>query len=83
MKYLHRAENTDMIPQTEFCLKNAVKLLRLHNETVEALSKYRRGGEQRVLVQHVNVEGGAQAIVNNGSMTGGGVKHKNGEVTPC
>lgn len=69
MAYLNRAEQNNMIPQCEFYIKNAMKLLRLHNETVEALSKYRRRGEQRVVVQHVNVEG--QAIVNNGNMIAG------------
>jgi hypothetical protein len=75
MAYLNRAEQYDMISQCEFYIKNAMKLLRLHNETVETLCKYRRRGEQRVVVQHVNVEG--QAIVNNGNMiAGGGVNKK-------
>ena len=81
MKYLERSECHNMTPQKEFCMKNAIKLLRLHNETVEALSRYRRGGEQKVLVQHVNISDGSQGIINNGSMTtGGGGKHKNDEV---
>lgn len=70
MAYLYRAEQENMITQCEFYIKNAMKLLRLHNETVEALCKYKRRGEQRVVVQHVNVEG--QAIVNNGNMIAGG-----------
>lgn len=76
MAYLCRAEINDTIPQCEFYMKNAMKLLRLHNETVEALNKYKRGGEQRVVVQHVNVERGAQAIVNNGNMVAGGGENK-------
>ena len=54
---------------SDFYVKDAVKLLRLHNETIEALNRHRRGGEQRVIVQHVNVEGGGQAVVN-GSFNG-------------
>ena len=61
-----------MITQCEFYIKNAIKLLRLHIETIEALNKYKRKGEQRVVVQHVNIEG--QGIVNNGSMIAGGGK---------
>lgn len=74
MQYLIRAESENMIPQCEHYMKNAIKLLRLHNETVEALAKYRRGGEQKVVVQHVQVNGG-KAIVGGGNVvagTGGG-----------
>jgi len=53
-------------------MKSAIKLLRLHNETIEALSRYRRGGEQKVVVQHVNVNNGGQAIVGNVEARGGG-----------
>ena len=63
MSYLARAEINDMIHQCDFYMKNAIKLLRLHNETIEALNKHRRGGEQRVVVQHVNVNDGGRAIV--------------------
>lgn len=72
MTYLSRAENSEMICHIEFCTKTAMKLLRLHNETIEALSKYRRGGEQRVVVQHVQVNDGGKAIV-------GGVLERGGE----
>ena len=50
----------------------AVKLLRTYAAQVEALARLRHGGEQRVIVQHVNVNEGGQAIV-------GTVKHP-GEV---
>lgn len=84
MHQLSIARNCSMIPQAEFHTKTAIKLLRLHNETVEARSKYRRGGEQKVTVQHVQVSEGGQAIVNNGNMTagGGGGKEKMSEVIP-
>lgn len=73
MEYLAKAENNGMLQQREFYMKSAVKLLRLHNETVEALSKYRRGGTQNVVVQHVQVNDGGKAIVG-GIFEGGGGK---------
>ncbi len=42
-----------------------IKLLRLHNETVETLSRRRRGNDQRITVQHVQVNDGGQAMVGN------------------
>jgi len=85
MKYLYRVEQEDRIPQCEFYMKNAIKFLRLHNETIEALNKHRRGGEQRVVVQHVNVNDGGRAIVggvlNGGTGVGGGAIIKMVEVT--
>lgn len=50
----------------------ATKLMRLYNETLEALMRYRRKGEQKVTVQHVNVGEGGQAIVNGQVNQGGG-----------
>ena len=61
MAYLFRAEKCEMLLQADFYMKAAIKLLRLHNETIEARSKYRRGGEQRVVVQHVQISNGGQA----------------------
>ena len=65
MKYLRLAEKEDRINTSEFFMKNALKLLRLHNETVEVLEKYKRKGEQKVVVQYVNVENGGKAVVGN------------------
>lgn len=45
------------------------KLTRTFASQVEALRKHRTGGKQTVLVQHVNVSDGGQAIVGN---VGGG-----------
>lgn len=81
MQYLARAENADMLCHSEFYMKYATKLLRLHNETIEAISKQRRGGEQRLVVQYVNVNEGGRAIVGN-MLTGGGDNQKNDEVIP-
>ena len=63
--------NTDSIAQVQAHYTGFNKLARTFAAQVEALRKHRTGGEQRVLVQHVNVSDGGQAIVGNVS-TGGG-----------
>lgn len=79
MQCFNRAERENMIPQREYYIKNAIKLLRLHNETIETLNKYRRGGEQRVVVQHVQVNDGGKAVVG-GVFEGGGLQEKSSGV---
>lgn len=49
----------------------SMKLLRLQQETLEKLEKYRRKGEQKVVVQHVQVNDGGKAIVGNFEAQGG------------
>ena len=44
-----------------------------------ALAKLRRGGEQKVKVEHVHVHSGGQAIVGSVQQPGGGVSTKSGE----
>lgn len=46
-------------------LNQANKLSRTYATMVEALNRHRGKGEQKILVQHVNVEDGGQAIVGN------------------
>jgi hypothetical protein len=41
----------------------AMKLMRMYNETLDVLNRHRRKGEQKVTVQHVNVNNGGQAVV--------------------
>ena len=57
-------------------INRATKLMRLHNETLEALNRYRRKGEQRITIQHVQVNDGGQAIVAGEMSRGGGDVHK-------
>ncbi|RWQ27546.1 hypothetical protein [Mesorhizobium sp.] len=52
------------------------RLSRTYVAQVEALKRYRSKGEQRVIVERVNVEKGGQAIVGNVAH-GGGVVKKN------
>ena len=49
---------------------------------MEALKRYRTGGQQKVTVEHVTVQAGGQAIVGNVSHPGGGSLRKNSETTP-
>jgi hypothetical protein len=50
----------------------AVKLMALFTSQMEALKKYRTGGQQKMIVEHVNVNEGGQAVVGQVNMGGGG-----------
>lgn len=71
MNWLGRAIRTERVDFANVYLNGASKLLARHHETLEALLKYRRKGEQRVHVEHVHVHGGGQAIVGTVSCPGG------------
>ena len=43
---------------------------------MDALKKYRTGGQQKVVVEHVNVNKGGQAIVGNVTKGGEGDEEK-------
>jgi len=49
----------------ELNLKYAEKYLRLYIDQMKALNKHRGKGDQKVTVEHVNVEAGGQAIVGS------------------
>jgi len=91
MKYLQRAENylkqmneCDMLQRVALDeahnreMKYALKLLQLHNETVDIIIRTKRGNEQKVTVQHqyVQVNEGGKAIVGQFDKPGGGVNTK-------
>jgi len=44
-------------------VNRSIKLMRLFTQQVEALDKHRRGGSQRMTIEHVHVHPGAQAVV--------------------
>jgi hypothetical protein len=48
----------------DLSINRATKLMRVYNETLETLNRYRRKGEQKVTVQHVNVNNGGQAVIS-------------------
>ena len=62
---------SDQYPESKQSNTNrATKLLRTFTAQMEALKKYRTGGQQKMIVEHVHVHQGGQAIV--GSVTQGG-----------
>jgi hypothetical protein len=74
MDMLLRAKQADLMPTLQECGSLAVKLLRTYTAQVEALARLRRGGEQRVIVQHVTVNEGGKAIVGAVNRPGGSEK---------
>ncbi len=62
------------MPTLQECGSLATKLLRTYTAQIDALARLRRGGEQRVIVQHVYVNEGGQAIVGNVNQPGGAQK---------
>lgn len=64
MEMLDKAKRSDSKHLQE-CGSLAVKLLRTYTAQIEALSKIRRGGEQKVRVEHVHVYPGGQAVVGD------------------
>ena len=66
MNCLARASlNSQSFAGRELNLKFASKLTRIYTQQMETLAKYRRGGQQKVTVEHVHVHDGGQAIVGN------------------
>ena len=62
-------------------LTQANKCSRTYAALLEALNRHRGKGQQKVVVEHVNVHAGGQAVVGNVSAPapGGGAREKNGE----
>jgi hypothetical protein len=77
MDCLARAAPSKQTEQkTDLNINRATKLTRAFNETLEALSRYRRKGQQKITVQHVNVSDGGQAIIGDLRTGGGGSAKK-------
>ena len=53
-------------------VNQATKMLRTFTAQIEALKKYRTGGQQKMTVEHVHVNEGGQAIVGTVIQGGGG-----------
>jgi hypothetical protein len=65
MTFARRLAHVDNIPQQDSAERAFNKLARTFASQMEALKRYRTGGEQKVTVQHVTVGEGGQAIVGN------------------
>jgi hypothetical protein len=61
--YARAALPNQSLAARELNLKHAGKLSRIYSEQVAALDKHRRKGQQTVVVEHVHVHEGGQAIV--------------------
>ena len=72
MTFARRLAHVDNIPQQDSAERAFNKLARTFAVQVEALKRYRTGGEQKVTVQHVTVNEGGQAIVGSVSPQVGG-----------
>ncbi len=81
MKNLYLFSASQNFGEAEWRVSLITKLTKLHNETIETFSRYRRGGKQLVTVQHTVVDN--RAVVNNFSGVGvGGINENKGE-TSC
>ena len=74
MTYARRLNHVENIAQQDSAERGFNKLARTFAVQIEALKRYRTGGEQKVTVQHVTVNDGGQAIVGTVTprATGGG-----------
>jgi hypothetical protein len=75
MTFARRLAHVDNIPQQDSAERAFNKLARTFAVQVEALKRYRTGGEQKVTVQHVTVNEGGRAIVGSVSPGVGGATH--------
>ncbi len=65
MTFARRLAHVDTIPQQDSAARAFNQLARTFAAQVEALKRYRNGGNQNVNVRHVHVHEGGQAIVGN------------------
>jgi len=65
MTFARRIANVENIAQQDSAERALNKLARTYAMQMEALKRYRTGGEQKVTVHHVSVNEGGQAIVGN------------------
>ncbi|GLI91093.1 hypothetical protein [Methylocystis echinoides] len=65
MTLARRLGNVKNLAEQDSAANALTKLSRTFTGQLDALKRYRHGGEQKVIVQHVNVNDGGQAIVAN------------------
>ena len=61
MKYMRQVADERGTERQELAVNSATKLARTFSTQLEALKRYRTGGEQKVTVQHVSVSRGGRA----------------------
>ena len=57
--------NTESIDKMNLVFNSANKLLRSYAKQMEALSRYRSKGNQKIMVEHVHINSGGGAIIGN------------------
>jgi hypothetical protein len=82
MRMANRLEHASSIPVLDSSERGLNKLARTFASQLEALKRYRTGGEQKVTVEHVHVHEGGQAIVGHVEHKGEGGAKINGS-SPC
>ena len=65
LTFARRLAHVETIPQQDSAERALNKLARTFALQLQALQKYRSGGKQQVVVKHVHVNDGGQAIVGN------------------
>jgi len=71
MMLVRRLNHVETIPQQDAAERALNKLARTYAMQMEALKRYRTGGQQKVVVEHVTVNAGGQAIVGAVNRGGG------------
>ena len=88
MKMTARSLDLSGVPAEMARLSNAAaRMMQVYQEALLTLQKFRTGGKQTFVVQHVQVSGGGQAVVAGNMKTGArksqyGEGRKNGGYTP-
>ncbi len=72
MTFARRLNHVETLPQQDSAERAFNKLARTFAAQVEALKRYRTGGEQKVTVEHVHVHEGGRAIVGTVNQGGRG-----------
>jgi hypothetical protein len=81
MKLSRRLATVDTIEQNDSASVTLARLQRAFTNQVEALANLRRGGRQKMTVEHVHVHPGGQAIVGNVTTGGREEEGANGRQT--
>ena len=63
MTFTRRLAHVETLAQQDSAERALNRLMRTYVAQMEALKRYRTGGEQRVVVQHIDIREGGQAIV--------------------
>ena len=63
MTFTRRLAHVETIAQQDSAERALNRLMRTYVAQMAALKRYRTGGEQRVVVQHIDIRDGGQAIV--------------------